>query len=91
MAKQAEPPPQETDLASFEKNLSELESLVERLERGDLSLEESLRQFERGMRLTEACREALETAEQKVEILVNKDGETATSPFTAGDAQAADT
>jgi exodeoxyribonuclease VII small subunit len=56
---------------NFEKSLQELETLVERLERGDLSLEESLKQYERGIALTRLCQQALSEAEQKVEILSN--------------------
>lgn len=53
----------------FEKSLQELEELVEAMERGDLTLEESLKQFERGIALTRACQQALANAEQKVLIL----------------------
>ena len=53
----------------FEKSLRELEQLVEAMERGDLTLEESLKQFERGIALTRACQKALAEAEQKVQIL----------------------
>lgn len=58
----------------FERSLAELEAIVEKLERGELSLEESLQQFERGVRLTRACQAALKEAEQKVEILLRKSG-----------------
>ncbi|RMG28233.1 MAG: exodeoxyribonuclease VII small subunit [Gammaproteobacteria bacterium] len=54
----------------FDKTLEELEALVARLEQGDLSLEESLAAFERGVALTRACQQALEAAEQKVEQLL---------------------
>ncbi|MSR15052.1 MAG: exodeoxyribonuclease VII small subunit [Gammaproteobacteria bacterium] len=54
---------------NFEATLQELESLVERMERGDLSLEESLLQFERGLSLARACQQALQSAEQKVLLL----------------------
>ncbi len=53
----------------FEANLETLEQLVEGLERGDLSLEESLQQFERGVALIRSCQQALEAAEQRVKIL----------------------
>lgn len=56
----------------FEKALNELEQLVEKMEEGDLSLEESLKQFERGIALTRACQQALQSAEQKVQILLNE-------------------
>lgn len=58
----------------FEKSLTELETLVETLEAGDLSLEESLKAFERGVRLTRECQTALETAETKIEILLQQAG-----------------
>ena len=58
----------------FEKSITELESLVEKLEGGDLSLEDSLKAFERGVRLTRECQGALEAAETKVEILLQQAG-----------------
>ena len=58
----------------FEKSLAELEQIVERMEAGELSLDESLKQFERGVALTRSCQEALQQAEQKVEILLKKTG-----------------
>ncbi|MFC1603380.1 exodeoxyribonuclease VII small subunit [Pseudomonadota bacterium] len=54
---------------SFEEALNELESLVETMEQGELTLEESLKSFERGVELTRTCQQALKNAEQKVEIL----------------------
>jgi len=69
----------------FETALAELESLVERMEQGDLTLEESLRQFETGIKLTRACQQALQDAEQKVEILLGKDASAELQPFTAHD------
>ena len=65
----------------FEKSLKELESLVEKMEQGDLSLEESLGHFERGVQLSRACQQALKTAEQKVAILMQKDGQEDITPF----------
>ena len=59
----------------FEKALDELETLVERMERGESSLEDSLKDFERGIELTRSCQSALAEAEQKVQILMKKDGE----------------
>ena len=56
----------------FEKALNELETLVEVMEEGDMSLEESLKQFERGVELTRQCQTALKDAEQKVQILIEK-------------------
>ena len=67
----------------FEKSLKELESLVEKMEQGDLSLEDSLSHFERGVQLSRACQQALKAAEQKVAILMQKDGQEETSPFNS--------
>ena len=53
----------------FEKSLKQLESLVDKLEKGDLSLEDSLKNFEDGVKLTRECRQALQTAEQKISVL----------------------
>lgn len=61
--------------------MRDLEELVERLEHGDLTLEESLAAFERGVLLTRACQSALQEAEQKVAILLKKAGETAVEDF----------
>jgi exodeoxyribonuclease VII small subunit len=58
--------------ADFEHSLAELESIVARLEQGELSLDESLQQFERGVGLTRICQSALDQAEQKIEILMRK-------------------
>ena len=68
----------------FEKSLQELEQLVERLETGDLPLEESLRTFERGVALTRECQLALQSAQARVEILLKRDGKPETAPFDAG-------
>ena len=65
----------------FEKSLAELESLVNQLESGDLSLEESLKTFEKGIKLTHTCQTALEEAEQKVQILMEHDGQLVSEPF----------
>ncbi len=65
----------------FEAALAELEALVEKMEQGELSLEESLAQFERGVQLTRSCQQALQAAEQKVQILLEKDGKAGLEPF----------
>jgi exodeoxyribonuclease VII small subunit len=67
--------------ADFEQALAELESLVERLEKGDLPLEEALRTFERGVALTRHCQASLTAAQQKVEILLKRSGQSEVSPF----------
>ena len=61
--------------------MTELEAIVERLEHGDLPLEESLRQFERGVELTRNCQAALRKAEQKVQVLMEKSGQSGLAPF----------
>jgi exodeoxyribonuclease VII small subunit len=65
----------------FETALAELEVLVEKMEQGDLSLDESLQQFERGVQLTRSCQQALKEAEQKVRILLEKDGQPSLEVF----------
>jgi exodeoxyribonuclease VII small subunit len=59
----------------FEQSLTDLQTLVERLENGELSLEDSLTAFEQGIRLTRECQGALAQAEQKVQLLLERDGE----------------
>ncbi|WP_020160824.1 MULTISPECIES: exodeoxyribonuclease VII small subunit [Methylobacter] len=66
----------------FEDSLAELEQLVTQLEQGDISLEESLKSFERGVNLTRTCQKALQEAEQKVQILLEKNGNQTLEPFT---------
>ena len=65
----------------FEKALAELESLVARLERGDVPLDEALRTFERGVALTRHCQARLQAAQQKVEILLKRSGQAELQPF----------
>lgn len=67
---------------SFEDSLAELEKLVEQLEQGDISLEESLKSFEKGVNLTRTCQKALQEAEQKVQILLETNGKQKLEPFT---------
>ena len=74
----------EQEPINFEPALEELERLVERMEKGELTLEESLQHFERGVALTRACQSALRRAEQRVEALIEKNGELAVVPFDAG-------
>ena len=69
--------------ADFETSLAELQTLVERLESGELSLEDSLGAFEQGIRLTRECQSALAQAEQKVQVLLERDGELQEAPFDA--------
>lgn len=66
----------------FEKSLIQLETLVSSLEAGEMNLEESLKAFEKGIRVTRECQEALKEAEQRVEILTrNREGDIAAVPF----------
>ena len=59
----------------YEAAVTELETLVERLEQGDISLEESLKLYESAVLLTRDCQEALQSAEQKVQMLLQKSGQ----------------
>ena len=67
----------------FEQALGELEAVVEKLEHGDLPLEEALKQFERGIELTRGCQASLKQAEQRVEILLARTPEATPEPFDA--------
>lgn len=66
----------------FEESLAELEQLVERMEQGHLSLEESLKLFERGIELSRGCQKALKEAEQKVQVLLKETGEATLQTFS---------
>ncbi|MEW8014712.1 MAG: exodeoxyribonuclease VII small subunit [Candidatus Sedimenticola endophacoides] len=66
---------------SFEEALAELEALVDELEQGDLTLESSLHHFERGVELTRTCQQALQEAEQKIQILSAPGAEAPLEPF----------
>ncbi|WP_263379903.1 exodeoxyribonuclease VII small subunit [Granulicella paludicola] len=57
-------------MANFEDQLAELEKVVEKLERGDLSLEDNVSLFERGMSLSDACKKQLANAESRIEVLL---------------------
>ena len=76
MARQTKP-----RIGDFEKSLKELETIVERMDKGDQSLEASLKDFERGMALVHACKISLETAQQKIQTLIEKDNELHTEAF----------
>jgi exodeoxyribonuclease VII small subunit len=60
---------------NFEASIVELEQLVEKMERGEFTLEESLQQFERGIALARSCQQALREAEQKVQLLMRGEPE----------------
>jgi len=77
---------QKTDvLPDFEQSLTELEALVTKLEQGDVPLEEALKTFERGVALTRQCQTALRTAQQKVEVLLTRNGEETIESFSDAD------
>lgn len=72
-------------MASFEESLKQLETIVDKLEKGDLPLEESLRLFEEGMKLSAGCKQELDAAEGKVQLLIKqRDGSLKTEPFGNG-------
>lgn len=73
---------QSAEAPDFERALGELEGLVERLERGDLPLDEALKTFERGVELTRHCQSSLKAAQQKVEILLKRSGQSAIEAFS---------
>ena len=70
--------PQQID---FEASLSQLENLVEKLENSEFTLEQSLQAFEQGVKLTRQCQQALSTAEQKVQLLIEENGQSEAAPF----------
>ena len=65
----------------FEKALEQLEGIVEDLESGDLSLENSLKSFEKGIKLARQCQEQLSKAELQVQKLIEENGELKASPL----------
>ena len=74
-------------MANFEESLTALESVVERLERGELSLEESVRLFEEGVKLSEACKKELESAEGRVQVLVERGREMVATDLKTGEGE----
>jgi exodeoxyribonuclease VII small subunit len=68
-------------LPDFEAALAELEKIVEKMESGEQTLEEAIKSFQRGIELTRACQQGLRAAEQRVEKLIQKNGEFATEPL----------
>ncbi|MGF1613684.1 MAG: exodeoxyribonuclease VII small subunit [Gammaproteobacteria bacterium] len=70
---------------SFEQALEEFERLVERMETGELNLEDSLKAFERGIELSRLCQQILDEAEQRIQIVAEQNGELATEPFRTDD------
>ena len=71
---------------SFEKALDKLEKLVEELEEGNLTLDDTLKKFEEGVKLSRLCEKKLATAQKKVSILTrDEDGNLKEAPFTGQD------
>ncbi len=70
---------------SFEESLVELESIVEKLENGQLSLDENLLLFEKGIKLVRECNSMLKNAQQKVEKLIEENNGIGTEPFEIQD------
>ena len=66
---------------SFEKALKQLENTVTQLEEGDLSLDDSLQKYEKGIKLARECRTRLEEAKKKIELLLKEDGDFRKEPF----------
>lgn len=77
----------ETKAPDFEQALAELEALVERLERGDLPLDEAMKTFERGVELTRHCQDSLKAAQQRVDILLRRNGRLEAEPFSVPESQ----
>jgi exodeoxyribonuclease VII small subunit len=78
-------PPKKDKTPDFEQSLVELEALVAKLEQGDVPLEEALKSFERGVALTRQCQTALRSAQQKVEVLLARNGNEEIAPFSDGE------
>jgi len=72
-------------LKDFEKSMQHLEKIVSQMESGDLGLEESLEQFEQGIRLAKNCQDTIANAELRVEQLIEKNGLQQTAVFEALD------
>lgn len=72
---------QQESAPKFEASLQELERIVKELEKGDIPLEESLALFEKGVALSAACRQQLEEAERRVEMLIKRGSQVVPVPF----------
>lgn len=68
-------------LINYEKHIENLENIINALESGELSLDEALKQYEQGIHLVRQCQQALENAEQKIQILTQKDHQEILEPF----------
>lgn len=74
-------PSADKSIKDFEKTLQQLEQIVQQMENGELGLEESLKQFEQGIKLAKSCQNALSSAELKVNQLIEQNGLQQTIPF----------
>lgn len=74
-----------SDKNNFETNIKELEEIITKLEKNDIPLDESLKLFERGVALSAQCGKLLDEAEQKVNVLLRKDGEVTEQNFLMED------
>jgi exodeoxyribonuclease VII small subunit len=72
-----------TRLPDFEEKLAELERIVTDLEKGDLTLEQSLQAYEQGINLTRECQSALDVAQQRINVLMEKNGVATEEPLPA--------
>ena len=81
-----EPAPPKDAPVSFETGLQQLETIVKEMESGELPLERALELFERGMKLSDACRKQLEEAETRVEVLMKRAGEVHPEPLRSNKA-----
>ena len=70
---------------NFETKLTELEKIVSELEQGDLSLEDSVKKFEEGMKISKECNSLLEDAEKRITIILEKNGEILEEDFNTED------
>lgn len=86
-AKSSSPPGAAAKDLDLEKSLAELEAIVEQLESGELSLDKSLKEFERGVRLSRACQGALKNAEQRVQVLLGDQLGNELQDFETGEMQ----
>jgi len=60
---------------NFETSMEQLEKIVQELEKGDLNLDDSIKRFEEGMKISKDCNKVLEEAEKKITVLINENGE----------------
>ena len=66
---------------NFEESMENLEKIVEELEKGDLNLDDSIKKFEEGMKISKQCNEYLENAEKKITVLINENGNVTEEDF----------